>query len=314
MPTGGTAGQVLGKNSSTAYDTLWVAATNGTVTSVTSGNFSPLFNVSVATNTTTPAISYSALTASAKTVYGNPNLLSSLAPVFTSAPAFNAIANLSTNGFVKTGSSNGTLSVDTNTYALSTAAVPTGGTAGQVLTKNSSTNYDDSWTTSPVALFNSATASQTGFAADQYVTGSNVTYTAGSWAAGGVYHCVFEVSKTAAGTAAPVITIRAGTAGTTSDASVGTGTFNAGTAAVDDSTLEVWLTIRTLGASGTLSSVFKIVSSGGGMLGGTTTWNQIKSATSGTIDTTTATNIGVSFNGGASFSGTCRMVQADYHQ
>jgi len=43
----------------------------GTVTQVTSGNFSPLFNVSVATNTITPAFSFATINQSANTVYGN---------------------------------------------------------------------------------------------------------------------------------------------------------------------------------------------------------------------------------------------------
>jgi hypothetical protein len=45
----------------------------GTVTSVSSGNFSPLFNVSVATPTTTPAISFSAISQSPNLVLASPN-------------------------------------------------------------------------------------------------------------------------------------------------------------------------------------------------------------------------------------------------
>jgi hypothetical protein len=86
------------------------------------------------------------------------------------------VSNLTSNGFVKTGSANGTLSVDTSAYltgnqsialsgditgsgstaitttyngAVPTAkgGVPTGGTTGQTLSKNSATNYDASWAT-----------------------------------------------------------------------------------------------------------------------------------------------------------------------
>lgn len=46
--------------------------TGGTVTSTSSGNFSPLFNVSVATNTTTPAFSYAPISQNANLVYGAP--------------------------------------------------------------------------------------------------------------------------------------------------------------------------------------------------------------------------------------------------
>jgi hypothetical protein len=45
----------------------------GTVTQVTSGNFSPLFNVSVATNTTTPAFSFSGISQSQNLFFASPN-------------------------------------------------------------------------------------------------------------------------------------------------------------------------------------------------------------------------------------------------
>jgi hypothetical protein len=45
----------------------------GTVTQVTSGNFSPLFNVSVATNTTTPAFSFSGISQTQNLFFASPN-------------------------------------------------------------------------------------------------------------------------------------------------------------------------------------------------------------------------------------------------
>jgi hypothetical protein len=45
----------------------------GTVTQVTSGNFSPLFNVSVATNTTTPAFSFAGISQSQNLFFASPN-------------------------------------------------------------------------------------------------------------------------------------------------------------------------------------------------------------------------------------------------
>ena len=48
------------------------AIPTGTVTQVTSGSLSPLFNVSVATNLTTPAISFAAISQTAKHVYAAP--------------------------------------------------------------------------------------------------------------------------------------------------------------------------------------------------------------------------------------------------
>ena len=277
-------------------------------------------------------------TQAAGTVFANATT-STAAPTWTTGPRITSIPNLTSNGFVKTGSGTGLLSVDTNTYltgnqtitlsgdatgsgttSISTtvaAKLPTGGTTGQVLTKTSATNYAATWQTPaavPVLLINSNTAQQTGFATDTYVTGSNITFTAGSWAVGGFYHCVVEMSKTAVGTATPIVTVRTGTTGTTSDSSTAVYTMTAGTAAVDDVVIDVYVNIRTLGSLGATASAVKVVTNGGGMIGGTTQWTAVKSASSGTIDTTTATNIGVSFNGGTSFQGTCRIVQAEYKQ
>lgn len=65
---------------------------SGTVTSVSSGNLSPLFTVSVATATTTPAFTFTATAQSANTVYGN--FTGSSAPAtFSASPVFSA-ANL----------------------------------------------------------------------------------------------------------------------------------------------------------------------------------------------------------------------------
>jgi hypothetical protein len=51
---------------------LWVACgSGGTVTAFSSGNLSPLFTVSIATSTTTPAQSFTLSTAAANTVFGN---------------------------------------------------------------------------------------------------------------------------------------------------------------------------------------------------------------------------------------------------
>jgi len=115
-PTGGGTGQVLTKNSATNYDYTWSSpAGTGTVTNVTSGNASPLFNVSISNPTTTPAFSFIQQNAAAGTVFANNGTLAAT-PGFVTNPRISAIANLTTNGFVKTGGATGALSVDTNTY------------------------------------------------------------------------------------------------------------------------------------------------------------------------------------------------------
>jgi hypothetical protein len=164
-------------------------------------------------------------------------------------------------------------------------------------------------------ISNGSSAQQTGFAADQYLTGSTITVNAGDFAVGTTYHCSFDMAKTNAGTAGIVISIRVGTAGTTSDTAVQTITFGAQTAAVDTGTFDVYVNFRAVGVSATVSSVGRLTHSSGGATGLITTPGAtISNSTSSTFSSTSATKIGISFNGGASFSGTSNIVQADYHQ
>src|SRR5256885_1928617 len=64
------------------------------------------------------------------------------------------------------------------------------------------------------------------YAADTYLAGSAITIpVAGAWAVGTIVRWVFDMTKTAAGGATPIITVRMGTLGTVSDASVYSYTF-----------------------------------------------------------------------------------------
>jgi hypothetical protein len=63
------------------------------------------------------------------------------------------------------------------------------------------TNYNVS-TSTPAAAF----------AADTYLAGSGLTIPAGKVKVGTIYRCKFNVAKTGAGTATPIITVRVGTA------------------------------------------------------------------------------------------------------
>jgi hypothetical protein len=212
IPAGGTLGQVYAKNSGTDYDADWTTLPtgSGTVTNFSAGSLSVLFGTSVSNPTTTPSLTFSQTNASAGTVFAN-NTTVAAVPAFVTNPRITAIANLTSNGFVKTSGGIGTLSVDTTTYqvqdadldaiaALSgtsgllkktaantwtldtstyltgnqsitltgditgsgatsiattynnavpttKAGLPTGGTTGDVLAKNSATNYDTVWKT-----------------------------------------------------------------------------------------------------------------------------------------------------------------------
>ena len=163
------------------------------------------------------------------------------------------------------------------------------------------------------AAFNQSVAQQgAGFAADTYLTGSNVTIPSGGLQVGTRYHLIFNVAKTAAGTATPILAVRLGTAGTTADTARLTFTFAAQTAAADDGTFEVWATFRTVG-SGT-SAVLQGVAQCRHRLS-TTGLQNLPSVTlpvtSAGFDSTTPTVIGASINGGASASWTVQLVQAE---
>lgn len=163
-------------------------------------------------------------------------------------------------------------------------------------------------------VYNASVASQgAGFASDTYLTGSEIAIPAGSLKAKTVYHCVFNVTKTAAGTATPIINIRFGTNGTTADTSLGTLTFSAQTAAIDEGMFQVWVTFRTVGGGtsaviqslGRLTHRLSITGFGTGV-------SEPEIATSGGFDSTVANSIiGLSINGGTSAAWTVSLVQAE---
>jgi hypothetical protein len=193
----------------------------------------------------------------------------------------------------------------------STATWPTTNTAGYSVVGNG-TNY----TAYPQQLTNASTASVvSSFAADTYLTGSAVTVAAGDIKARGQYHCVFDVAKTAAGVATPIVTIRAGTAGTTADTAVCVFTFGAGTAASDTGMFEVWLNIRTTGVGASSERMCKGVHNLAttGLFNNAALW-MIGAVSGSTFNSNTATIIGLSFNGGSSFVGTNTLVQAQLEQ
>lgn len=159
----------------------------------------------------------------------------------------------------------------------------------------------------------SVAAQGAGFAADTYLTGSFVLIPANRLKIGSLYRVKFQVTKTAAGTAAPVITVRSGTAGTTADTSRVALTFAAQTAAADDAIIELFCTFRAVG-SGTTA-----VLHASGMIdhrlastGFSTANTSITQGTSAGFDSTTAgLGIGISVNGGTSAAWTVNMVQAE---
>jgi hypothetical protein len=156
----------------------------------------------------------------------------------------------------------------------------------------------------PVGSTNLATgADQSGFSSDTYMTASSMKLDAwGSPTIGRKFSWRFMVSKTAAGTATPIIIVRTGTAGAIGDTTRLTFTWGAGTAAVDRVEVELEAVFITVG--GGTSAVLKGKANATSNLT-TTGWsNAVKAlqpADSGGFDSTaTGLMIGLSYNGGTS--------------
>lgn len=156
---------------------------------------------------------------------------------------------------------------------------------------------------------NFSTASQSGFATDTYVTGSSVAIPTGDGLSAGTrYRCTFSVTKTAAGTAAAVFTVRIGTAGAVGDTSRLAMTADvAQTAAVDSGIVTVEVLVRSQSATGVIAGGVGIGNGSGAGLGSGAT--AVSSAFDNTYATLTpASFIGLSVNGGASAAWTINHV------
>jgi hypothetical protein len=161
--------------------------------------------------------------------------------------------------------------------------------------------------------YNASTAVQTVAGnSDTYIAGSRTTFPTGKIKAGTVYRCRFNVVKTAAATAAPVITVRVGTAGTTADTSRAALTFAAQTAVIDEGWFEVECKFNAAGAAAVIQALgnlyHRLVTTG---LNVTGTFTQVLN-TGASFDVTGASlGIGISVNAGASSSWAITMVSAE---
>jgi hypothetical protein len=154
-------------------------------------------------------------------------------------------------------------------------------------------------------------ADQTANAADTYLTGSAFTI-AGRIQAGSFFRWRIHATKTAAGVAAPIWTVRVGTAGTTADAARLTLTSNAQTAAADSAIWELETVVRNATASGVLSGAVKSPSRTTGFSTGVAVTTL--QATSSAFDlTVAASKIGLSVNPGAAGVWTITEVTVTAH-
>jgi hypothetical protein len=174
---------------------------------------------------------------------------------------------------------------------------------------------DDAGTIQTLAdVTNASVAAQgPGFAADTYLAGSNIALGNRLPKTRTLYQCTFDVSKTAAGTATPIIIVRIGTAGSTADAARVTFTFPAQTAIADVGTFSVWALFRTVGASGIVQGRANLIHRGPttGLTGLSVEPGPTVQAVSAAFDTAIANSIiGLSVNGGGSAAWTVQLVEA----
>lgn len=152
-----------------------------------------------------------------------------------------------------------------------------------------------------------------GFAADTYLVGSSVPVPAGQLQAKAKYRCRFVVTKTAAGVATPIITVRYGTAGSVADAARCTLTFAAQTAVIDEGVFEVDVVFRTVGATTTaVLQAVGVLAHRLSITGLSVDVTGVKLSTSAGFDSTPAGSIiGLSVNGGAAAAWTIALVSAE---
>lgn len=155
----------------------------------------------------------------------------------------------------------------------------------------------------------SVTSVSAGFATDTYLAGSQILIPTQRPRIGTRLRVRFDMTKTAAGTATPIVTLRYGTLGTTGDAALCTFTFGAGTAAADTGIFEVNAVYRSVG-TGTTAVLQGIcdLTSNLATTGMSSTIKAVANTSAGHDSTTANTYLGLSFNGGTSFSGTNTTV------
>ncbi len=154
---------------------------------------------------------------------------------------------------------------------------------------------------------NYSTAGQTANAADTYITGSVIALPTGvTLKAGTLLRWRFAATKTAAGTATPIWSIRFGS-GVIGDTARHTLTGVAQTAAADTAYVDVQVIVRSVGASGVTHAVLKL-DHALSATGFANVAHSIIQNTSSAFDTTTVTGVGISVNPGA--SGVWTIVQA----
>jgi hypothetical protein len=168
------------------------------------------------------------------------------------------------------------------------------------------------------ALGNRSIAAQSPAAATlTYITGSDIAVPPAGLRVGTQFRWIFEVSKTAAGTAARSFFLKIGTLGTTADATILTFTStSAPTAAVDEGRIEIIVTIRAIGAAaGTAKGSLELKHNGNTVGLASVPVHIISPAVSATFNSTTAgLKVGIAVTTGAAEVLTFQQVFAEAKQ
>lgn len=161
-----------------------------------------------------------------------------------------------TGGLTASGSGSNDFSASTGTFKTSTGAATFGSST------NTFTNgFAVAGGQVQSLLANYSTTSQSVSAASRtYITGSQIVVPAAKLQIGTIIRWRFNMTKTAAGSAASTIDIAIGTNGTTGDSAIVSFTKPAGTAAADEAYCEVECIVRgPLSASGIITGEFTLV-------------------------------------------------------
>lgn len=200
---------------------------------------------------------------------------------------------------------------------LDTQGTPTTPASGQAVlfpdsvTKRWSSRDDTGRVLTFPGLRNWNTADVVASAADTYLTGSRLDVPPHGLQIGTTFKWRFFMTKTAAGTVAPIWRVRVGTLGTTSDAAILTFTGPVQTAAVDTGYVEITAILRSIGAAGVLAGglnlAHNLATTGFANIGSPTL-----QATSAGFDTTFANLlVGVSVNPGTAGIWTHALVKSE---
>jgi hypothetical protein len=204
----------------------------------------------------------------------------------------------------------------TKVSALTAVTTPAGATeipvneagTSKKLTLSQVSIYSDPITNTIVS------AQGAGFAADTYVTNSNITIPTARMAAGVAYYLRLMITKTAASTAIPTYSLRFGTAASTADTARCAFTqTSAQTGVIDTAWLEVFATFRVYSTVAVLAATIRMTHDLAAT-GFISRAEYLQNVVSGTFDATVANSkIGLSMNGGTSSAWTVQQGIAQLH-